>query len=349
MKRIKIPILLLLLLLPLSSCQKESPEKLYVIFNEMKEQYGDSILIKYKNFEILVDAGQNEDVLEVSNTLKEYVKDNTLDLVVLTHPHADHIGGIASGALNKGGITSITTWIDSGATYSTSAYSSIERIKSTYIDKGTTYHAAYDYFHTESLSNRIYLDVEDNVYIDIIDTGEYPLPNSTYKGGNINNVSVTFALNYDDTQFFFGGDLSKVIEEKLIYKIGRDYFSKDKFTVFKANHHGSTGSNSLDILDLVSPDMVLISSAITYDNRSQNGIVSSQHPYPAVISRFRYYTSEIYWTGTNGTFICYSDGKTCKVEGKGRTIDYYYGNKIVPSLEEKDKSFINTKWFETGK
>ena len=349
MKKLKNIILLLLILLSFSSCKNNNVEKLYVIFNEMKDQYGDSILIKYKNFEILVDAGQNEDADEVSKTIKENVKDNILDTLILTHPHADHIGGIASGVLSNSGIKSITTWIDSGALYSTSSFQIVENIKHSFIDKGTLYHAAYDFFNTENLSNRIYLDVDDNVYIDIFDTGEYPLPNSTYQGGNINNVSVTFALNYNNTQFFFGGDISKMIEERLENRIDKQYFSKDKFTVFKANHHGSTGSNSLAMLDIVSPNMVLISSAISDNNRSQNGVVSSQHPYPAVISRFRYYTNEIYWTGTNGTFVCSSDGKTCKVEGKGRTIDYYFNNQLVPSLEEKDKPFIETKWFETGK
>ena len=96
---------------------KES--KLQVISLEMRGTYGDSFIIKYNDFEILVDAGTTTDKSYVQDALEEFVEDNTLDIVMVSHLHADHIGSMTSTSFfSQIGIT-VNTFVDPGTTPTT--------------------------------------------------------------------------------------------------------------------------------------------------------------------------------------------------------------------------------------
>ena len=73
---------------------KGTGDELAVVAIEMSSRFGDSTLIKYNNYEILVDAGTSSDKKYVQDALKEYVTDKTLDLLIVSHAHADHIGAM---------------------------------------------------------------------------------------------------------------------------------------------------------------------------------------------------------------------------------------------------------------
>ena len=78
---------------------------------------GDSILIEYKNKSMLIDAGESDQGKVVSNYLKDQGI-STLDYVVATHPHSDHIGGMID-VLNN---FKIKHFIDSGYPHTSKTY-----------------------------------------------------------------------------------------------------------------------------------------------------------------------------------------------------------------------------------
>lgn len=116
-------ILLPLIVASLSSCDPNADpnyvagEELKIISVEMNKEYGEAILIKFGNYEILVDSGNNTDATHVKEVLTTYVTDKTIDLLVVTHPHGDHIGGINNNCLNGFKVSKL---VDFGYTYSPS-------------------------------------------------------------------------------------------------------------------------------------------------------------------------------------------------------------------------------------
>ena len=78
---------------------------------------GDSILIEYKNKSMLIDAGESDQ----GEVVSDYLKDqgiSTLDYVVATHPHSDHIGGM-NDILNN---FKVEHFIDSGYPHTSKTY-----------------------------------------------------------------------------------------------------------------------------------------------------------------------------------------------------------------------------------
>ena len=92
----------------------DSPLEIYVL--EMCGIYGDSIYIQQGDVDILIDAGWDTDGEYVRDFVDEYLEDDVLDLLVATHPHGDHVGGMATALTNVENITNI---IDYGTFAST--------------------------------------------------------------------------------------------------------------------------------------------------------------------------------------------------------------------------------------
>ena len=90
-----------------------------IVAIEQPEQYGDSVLIKCGNAEIIIDVGMSssdyyDDGTLYGDFLKQqyasYITDNTVDLMVVSHPHEDHIGGFP--AFVSSNVTKIGMLVD---------------------------------------------------------------------------------------------------------------------------------------------------------------------------------------------------------------------------------------------
>ena len=190
---------------------------------------GDSVLIDYGNYEILIDGGDNNKGEIVCNYIKPYI-DGNIELVIATHPDADHIGGLDDVLSNY----SVTKVIDSGFYYDTKTYADyINAVRLA----GCIYEQDYDFV----------LELDDNVSLSVVDTGD--------NWGNSNDMSVVSLLSYNETSVLLTGDISQNVECVLLNKLGVT-------DVLKVAHHGSKTSSSQAFLDVIKPSYAVISAGM---------------------------------------------------------------------------------------
>ena len=186
----------------------------------------DSILIRDKDKNMLVDAGNNEDGELLVNYFKSLGIEK-FDYVIGTHPHEDHIGGMDD----------IINNFEIGAYYMPDA-----------ITTTATFESVLDALQNKNLT----FDVpEENEVISLTDATIKFL----YSGQNtsdLNNTSIVFKLTYGNKKILFTGDATSSTEKKLL--------DKDlKSDVLKIGHHGSQYSSTEAFLDAVNPNYAIIS------------------------------------------------------------------------------------------
>ncbi len=202
---------------------EKSLEDLYVHFIDVGQ--ADSIFIDYGDYEVLIDAGNNSDGELVVNYIDEYTDE--LDLVIASHPHEDHIGGLDIVFESM----VVLEVIDSGVEMTTKTYK--------------------DYLNALNLEGAIYsededriIQVDENLIIEIIETGD--------NYDNTNDNSVVVKITFNEKVLLFTGDMEEHAEMKLLDK-------NIKADVLKAAHHGSKTSSSKEFLKEVDPDYIVIS------------------------------------------------------------------------------------------
>ena len=190
----------------------------------------DAILIDYDQYEVLIDAGNNNDGTKVVNYLKNYVNGN-LDLVIATHTDADHIGGmdnvIASYQVNK--------IIDSGETKTTQTF------KDYYNTAKAEPNCEFVYDSNQTIS------LGGDTYLKIIETGD------GYSDSN--NNSVVAMLTHGKVKVLFTGDMESDVENANLSKFSN-------VDVLKAGHHGSSTSSSKAFLNVIKPEYVVVSAGL---------------------------------------------------------------------------------------
>lgn len=240
---------------------------------------GDSILICTEEMNILID-GAEKDASDEIIAFIESLKIKHLDMVIATHPHSDHIGGLSTVIDRFGTDKLIVPKLPDDMVPSTKAYESLLKsakncgIKLTAAKAGT----AYDLGRSGGITATL--------------TILGPLSKSKFD--DLNDYSVTARLDYGDVSWLFTGDLSEPGEQALL-KSGADL----DVTALKVGHHGSRYSSSDPFLEAVSPKICLISCG--KDN-------SYGHPHDQAMKRLRAYTDNIYRTDELGTVSVYSDG-----------------------------------------
>lgn len=250
------------------------PRELEVDFLDVGQ--GDAILIKSPYGQnILIDGGPDKIIL---NRLAENINfaDNKIDLMVLTHPHDDHVSGL-SGVIKQYNVKKIiyTGVVHTGPNYL--AWLGLirdQKIPLVIINRPQT------------------IKLGEDCELKIL----YPLRSIAGKEtDNLNNSSIVIKLVYGQTKFLFAGDMEKEIEEELMTS-GVD-LSAD---VLKTGHHGSNTSTSDDFLKTVKPKFAVIE--VGKDN-------SFGHPSLRVLKRMERAGVKIYRTDSDGTIEFFSDGK----------------------------------------
>jgi len=240
---------------------------------------GDSILIQINDKNMLIDAGDNR----AGNTVVSYLKNNSvteLDVVVATHAHADHIGGMVT-VLNN---FNVKRFIDSGNPHTTKTY---ENMLIAIDEKDIPFSLA-------EAGQTIGLD--PSTTITILNPAELT--------GDLNDDSVVIKLTYGDVSFLFTGDAETHAEDKMIaagYDINSD--------ILKVAHHGSRSSTSSDFLQKVDPNICII--MVGANNRYG-------HPHQEIIDRLNLFGYEVYRTDLDGDIVVKTDGKEYTVETQNK-------------------------------
>lgn len=248
---------------------------------------GDAVLIQTNDQNVLIDTSDVDERLKLERELYR-LGAYRLDKLILTHPHADHIGNAAY--LIRSGVIKVKAVYDNGITSASKLYRN-------YIDE----------------CNRRNVRRVSLKYGDVLDFGEgcnfvvlYPTDNLVSilrdgAKGDPNNESVIGRLEYGNFSMFFTGDAEFPAEEKVLDKIR-------PCNVLKAGHHGSKTSSSSIFLAKLKPQCVLISAGKPTDKRGGN---TYGHPHIQALNRFiaaGVRKDNIYWTYKNGTVTVESDG-----------------------------------------
>ena len=248
---------------------------LKVVFLDVEQ--GDSIYIETPDgHQMLIDGGPDARVLSQLSQVMPF-GDRSIDVVVATHPDADHIGGLPQ-ILDT---YEVSTFIENGVTSNTKVYQSLEqKILKNKIKKIIALRG-----------NSILLDKEKNIHFDIL------FPDRDVSNFDSNDASVVGKLVYGNESFMLTGDAT-VYTENLIKWNESDAILKSQ--VLKLGHHGSHTSSSLPWLESVNPEISIISAG--KDNRYG-------HPHKDILERLKDLKIPYLATYEKGNIIFKTDGE----------------------------------------
>jgi len=201
--------------------------KLHIAFCNVGQ--GDAVFIRTpKGQDILIDSGPNESVLQcLSDNMPFWDKD--LELVILSHPHADHATGLLSVLVRYNVLYFYTekhSRILSKTEEEIEKILAQKNIKKGYLQKG-------DRFKIEDLILKTFSSADSSVSVDP-------------------NVSLIELLTYKNFKILFPGDSPFQVEDKVAGEIG-------KIDVLKVAHHGSKTGTDQYLLSVLKPQLAVIS------------------------------------------------------------------------------------------
>jgi len=233
---------------------------------------------------ILIDGGYDDKVIErLGEVLDPW--DNTIDLMILTHPHDDHVTGLVEVARRF----KVSKVIATGALHTAPNYLAwLSEIK----ERGIP---------MQIMDRRRMMQIGGGAYLEFI------YPEESFYGkeaANLNNTSIALRLVHKDVSFFLGGDIEEEVERKILAS-GADLRSN----VMKANHHGSDTSNTEEFIRAVDPEYCVI----TVGAKNQFGLPSKR-----VESRFTRGHCRILRTDLQGTIMFSSNGLRLEYGGDAK-------------------------------
>jgi competence protein ComEC len=240
---------------------------------------GDMVLIRTPNGNTaLIDGGRAPlgAVRSIDGTLPFW--DRSLDLLMATHPDADHIGGLTA-VLERYDVETVTE-IPTG--------------------HSSTVHAAWrkavdDHGGSQVIAPGTIIGLDDGVTLEVLSGGR-PFPDAA-----INDASIVTMLRYGSFSMLLTGDIASKIERRLLDS-GHDL----RATVLKVPHHGSDTSSTEPFLQAIDPEVAIVQVG----SENQFG-----HPTDTVVSRLIEITSEerLFVTSRDGQVTVQTDGQELQV------------------------------------
>lgn len=235
--------------------------------------HGDSIFIDYGEYEVLIDGGVTSSGAVISEYIKPYV-DGDLELLIATHSHMDHVGGLPKIFEDY----QVNRVIESGSSLDTPEW-----------------HAYEEALRAEP--NCIITTDEDEI-IQIAEGVELKIIEILDNQENENNNSVTALLTVGKVTVLLTADSQSEAEAVILQKVG-------KTDVFKGGHHGSFNANSKELLDVIKPQYTVISAG-----RGMN----YNHPHAAALKRLIAAQTTLYGTFKSGTVVMKTNGNSYSFE-----------------------------------
>jgi len=283
MPKIWIILPLLVIAILLSVTAATMPDKnLHVSFFDVGE--GDAILIQTPaHQDILVDGGPSPQAITLQLGKKLPFWDRTIDLVILTHPHTDHLTGLIEVLRRYKVKQVLCPDLD---------------CDSPLYDEWLSVVKEKDIKHTIAQAGQ-QIDLGEGVIIEVINPQD-PLLSDTQS--DIDNNGVVLRLSMGDASFLLTADIMWEAEFELIARR-----ANLKSNVLKVAHHGSDTSTTPAFLAVVNPQLAVISAG---------GDNPHGHPSPEVMERLTEIVGKdkIYLTAESGTIEFTTDGERLWVE-----------------------------------
>lgn len=241
---------------------------------------GSAILIKGSDKNVLIDAGESKH----APIIIEYLEENgvaSLDYMINTHPHYDHMGGCVEVMEAVPTTNMIMTPISENAIPTTRSYANLL----TYLEE-----------------NKESVTASEAVVGDVLDLGSGLLlnilgPLKLYD--DLNDASIISRLDFGETFFLFCGDVENTAQQDLV-----DAGVLSKVNVVESPHHGSSTSVNEDFFLALSPDITVIQCS------SDN---SYGHPHKDAIALYDNLGIEYFRNDTVGHIKIVTDGKNVEV------------------------------------
>jgi len=235
---------------------------------------GDSILIRTPEGKTALIDGGYDNGLALAYLREQGI--SQIDVMVASHPHADHIGGLVEvlRALPVKGF-----WT-SGATHTTGTYEQL--------------------LDAIDAARVPYYEVQRG---DTIPLGRlsFEVLHSNPDADDLNNTSVVLRLAYGNVSFLFTGDVEAAAELDMLSTV-RERLNA---TILKVAHHGSRTSSTAGFLAAVQPRIAVYSAG-----RDNN----YGHPHRETIQALQQIGAEVYGTDEHGTIVIVTDGVDYQIQ-----------------------------------
>ena len=274
--------LLIAVVLVWSVALTQPGDNLHVSFLDVGQ--GDAVLIRTPSgHNILIDGGPDPRRLSLALGEKLPFWDRTIDLVVCTQPHADHITGLIE-VLQRYEVKRV---LEPGVPYDSSIYREWLRLIE---EQGIQYDLA---------RSGQEIDLGDGLKLEVLNP---PLEFFEGTSCDVDNNGIVMKLTWKKVSFLFTADIREEAELHLIMQR-----ANLRSTVLKVSHHGSMTSTIPQFLAAVDPQVAVIS--VGREN-------PFGHPSHEVVERLADWVGidNVYRTGWHGTVDLITDGKRLWVE-----------------------------------
>lgn len=256
----------------------EAHQGLRVTFFDVGQ--GDGILVETPlGNQILIDGGPSEKIVaKLGQTLPFW--DRSIDLLILTHPHADHLDGLLE-ILRRYDVDMV---MESGVAHSIPEYREWhtllkeKNVRVVLARRGQT------------------IDAGGGVHFMVLSPFEDYFGQSPK---NIHNAMVVSRLAYGNGSVLFMGDAEKMVEYRLVHEFSGVASETLHSDILKVGHHGSKTSTTDELLRTVTPSYAIISVG----RKNRYG-----HPYQEVLDRLTSFGSTVLRTDQDGDIQFINDG-----------------------------------------
>ncbi len=254
------------------NARAQSDGYLHIYFLDVGQ--GDGIFIETKEGnQILIDGGPGRNVIQELGRVMPF-DDRSIDMLVLTHPHADHVGGLIE-VLDRFEVSRI---LESKIPYSSAEHAEWNKAKSKAVV-------------TQAIAGQV-INLGEDVTLTVL----YPFESGATRTrvSNAHKYMLIMRLDYGENSILFTGDAENNIERSLV-SVGANL----NVDFLKVGHHGSRTSTSAVFLDAVTPDLAFIQAG--EDNRYD-------HPHSETVQRLEDYGIKYYRTDKDGPIELILDG-----------------------------------------
>lgn len=232
----------------------------------------EATLLQTSDFTMLIDTGDVGRLDVVSHLRRLGVE--YIDLLVITHPHADHIGQMAE-VLTVFPVKEV--WM-SGYEHTTLLF---EKVLDALIASDA------DYYEPRRREKCTY----GNLILEVL--------NPTHISNDLHDTNIVLRVKYGDIVFVFTGDAEKNTEQTMVLS-GMPL----QANILQLGHHGSRTSTSPEFLKEVAPEIAIYSAGLKNDYG---------HPHPEVVGRIMNAGIELYGTDVHGSITVQTDGADYEV------------------------------------